>query len=432
MAIQQNIFEGGVDGTLITPANSGGASGDAFFQVTGSVRYSVARANTGTVSAYCSAVTGSTRYARYNTAADTILARSYHYFTSAPDNVVPLRVNGDSGGPVYLLISPTSNQLVVTHGTGIANSTVAVPQNQWVRFELYCKAGTGTGEIRGAFYLGDSTTAQWASTLLTGRTFAGNLYSNCGSSDSTLIESWVDNFGVKSPPDAAWGAWPYTVANVPPVVLPIPNQDVVAAAAVTVTASATDDGSIASYAWTVVTGSSSATPTLTGASTATVTFTAPAAGNLVTLQCVVTDNLAATTTVTTEVRVMNSSTFTVLSLTGTGAAWTNTGGAANDGAALADGSDTTYSESPDYTAVESERRWRLQPLAARSALTLTVRGLVTAAGGVRKIRLYEGTTMRQEWTVTPGTTVGDIPLTVTTPAAISDWGNLYIAAAVTT
>jgi hypothetical protein len=220
------------------------------------------------------------------------------------------------------------------------------------------------------------------------------------------------------------------IANTPPSVTVAAFQNVAAAAAVTASVSATDEGSITSYAWTVVAASSTATPTLTNASTATVSFTAPAVGNLVTLQCVVTDDLGASTTVTTEVRVPTSGAFTTLAIGGTGAAWTNVGGAATGGAALADALDTTYVESPDYATTESERRWRLQPLTPRSALQLTNRNLVTATGGTKKFRLYEANTLREEWTVPQHTTVADDAFTLSSPGSISDWGGLWVAEAV--
>lgn len=220
-------------------------------------------------------------------------------------------------------------------------------------------------------------------------------------------------------------------ANVLPSLTLGANQNVVAGASVTATATATDsDGSIASVAWSVVSASSTATPTLSGASTTTVSLTAPAAGNLVTLQCVATDNSGGTATATTEVRVplTGSTQARPLALAGTGAAWTNTGGATNDGAALADALDTTWLESPAVTTTESARRVRLQPMNARSNLTLTERLQTDTGTANTTIRLYEGTTVRQSWTQAITTTATDYTLTAssTNVAAVGDWGALYV------
>ncbi len=204
------------------------------------------------------------------------------------------------------------------------------------------------------------------------------------------------------------------------------------AAGATVTATVVPSGPpVTSYAWSVVSGSSTATPTLSGASTATVSLTAPAAGSLVTLQCVVSSSTGSVT-VTTEVRsVIVSGEVDFLPLGGTGGTgWTNAGGAPTEGAALSDALDSTYVESPDYAGTESERRWRYQPSAPRSSLTITLRPEVTATGGTTKARLYCGTTLVQEWTITQGTSWADQALTVTTPASITDWGNLWLAVAV--
>lgn len=226
-------------------------------------------------------------------------------------------------------------------------------------------------------------------------------------------------------------------ANVLPSVSLTANQNVSAGATVTATATATDsDGSIASYAWTVVGASSTSTPTLTGASTATVTLTAPAAGNLVTLQCVVTDNSGGTATATTEVRVPLAGATTVrpLALAATGAAWTNTGGAASDGAALADGSDTTYLESPSLTSTESARRVRLQPVNTRATDTVTVRLFTDTGTANTTVRLYEGATVRQSWTQAVTTTPTDYTFTASagTISAVGDWSGLYLEVGATT
>lgn len=247
---------------------------------------------------------------------------------------------------------------------------------------------------------------------------------------TSTIGGEFDSAGIAVASGATDVVAPRLMLPTPPTVTLTADQNVAAGSTATATADATDDGTIASYAWTVLASKSSTSPALTGAGTATVTFTAPAAGHVVTLQCVVTDDSGNATTRTTEVRVPKSGNFATLAVPGT--TYTNVGGAANTGAALADASDATYAESPSYTATATEFRQRLEPLVPRTALTITVRHMVTAAGGVKKFRLYEGTTLRQEWTLTQPTTMTDEALTVTNPGAIVDWGALHIAEVVST
>jgi hypothetical protein len=214
------------------------------------------------------------------------------------------------------------------------------------------------------------------------------------------------------------------------------TQSVAAAAAVTCTASASDDGSISSYAWTVVAAASSSTPTLTGASTSSVSFTAPAVGNLVTLQCVVTDNEGMATSRTCEVRVplTGSTAIRTLPIAATSGSWSNVGGASTAGAALADESDTTYLESGSVSGTEQAQRQRLQPATTRTAGTMSLRlgadtGTVTLA-----VRILEGATLRQNWTQTATSTPTDyaFALSSDTVSAITDWGNLYAEVGATT
>ena len=111
--------------------------------------------------------------------------------------------------------------------------------------------------------------------------------------------------------------------------------------------------------------------------------------------------------------------------TGVGA-WTNNGGAPSEGAALADSSNSTYLESPDYVVAETTKRLRLQPLSTRSTLTFTPTSAVTGTGGTTKFRLYEGATLRQEWVLEQDTIPTDRQKTVSNPELISDWGGLYV------
>jgi epidermal growth factor receptor substrate 15 len=224
------------------------------------------------------------------------------------------------------------------------------------------------------------------------------------------------------------------VANVAPTATITANQNVAASASVSATMTASDsDGTIASYSWTGTRYSTTAEPTaitLTGATTATASYTASAStGVLDVLTCVATDNGGLTVTKTTEVRVPTTGDITTLRGPGTGGTWTNTGGAASEGAAIADASNTTYLESPVLTTTETTKRLRLAPAASRVALTLTTTVSQDVAGTISaKVRLFEGSTLRQESALTTTTSAADQVFSITSGAiaAVTDWGNLYL------
>jgi hypothetical protein len=154
------------------------------------------------------------------------------------------------------------------------------------------------------------------------------------------------------------------------------------------------------------------------------------------LQCVVTDDLGATTTVITEVRVPISggSDLRPLALNGTGVgAWTIAGGSTTDGASGADESDTTYLESPTLTSTETSKRLRLQPSPTRSSGAAKLRLWTDTGTATATVRLYEGDTLRQAWTQALTTTATEYTFNLDggTISAVTDWGNLLVEVAAT-
>lgn len=219
------------------------------------------------------------------------------------------------------------------------------------------------------------------------------------------------------------------VANIAPTVSLTATQNVTAASTVNLTATGTDlDGSIASYAWSFDYPTSGA-PTLTGGSTATPSFTAGSAGALYVLRCTVTDNVGATGTATTEVRVPVGGGTAARPVAGNGTSvgtWTTVGGSAGRGEALADESNTTYVESGTTSATEQSFRVRVAPSGTRSSSDVTVRMGTDTGTATATVRLYEGNTLRQSWSQALTSTAANYTFTVSNPAAITDWGNLYL------
>lgn len=387
----------GTPGATVTVSNVGASPNFAGAQA--SMTVSATHAAQGSTS-----LTAATdQYAWWASTASKVLARSYVWVPSAPASEKPLLQLRHAGGlAAQVVINVAGYARLSTAGSGTtqarATDTNPFPTGQWVRVELYADAGTSTttGAARAAIYAGDSTTPLWDSGLISGIDVAGTNAAFTTQRFQVLAGTWTDSMGLKDGGDAVWGAWS---ANLPPTLtLPAP-QAVNAATPVSLTAVATDDDAIASYAWTVVTAASTTTPTLTGASTATVTVAGFAAGHRVTLQCVVTDTGGLTATATTEVYTTVTATGTALAGDGVGASgWSIIGGAASQGAALADGSSTTRVESPDIGASPSQRGWPLQALSQRSALRVTLSDVVLTASATHstRVRLYKGAALITE------------------------------------
>jgi hypothetical protein len=445
VTIVYNTAESGLsDGTAVTTGNSDdGAAGNAFTTVQGTWTFETDAAKSGSLG-YQLALDGSARYLRGDEASPSGrggMAAWFHWNGVNPGSVLWLGSVRDTADSTLANIGIYTNGSVrctgsatVLTGAGAIASAVTLPGAGWYRYQILETPGgstaTGTVEMKvwdttgtlvgSAYNSGATVTVGSTNPPARFRYAAATLPT--GSTQTVL---WLDNL--------AWGSLASgdipDVENEPPTGSITANQNVAASAAVSATVSASDpDGTIASYAWSYVAASSTGSPTLSGASTATVSFTAGAVGNLYTLQCIVTDNGGETATFTTEVRVPTTSTTPVplaINATEVGT-WTITGGSSTDGAALADASDSTYLESPTATGTEATSRTRLQPMTVRSALTITERLALDSAGSVTvKVRLYEGSTQRQEWTVVPTTSIADYACVVTTPGAIVDWGNLW-------
>lgn len=464
--VYTNIAEGGTDGTAATGGvggNTGGASGDYFANIQGTWTFEADAAKAGPLG-YQQTLTGTAQYLRGDdpTATGRGGAGGWFYYPggtlSGSATIVGLRTALDAqlgslnifntDSKVYFYNRAGTRQ--TTNGSG---SSVALTTG-WYRFMIMETPGGSTTTARIESKLWDA-----AGTLLmnhdTGTTYdagttdpVGRVRFSGNTTATGLTVWWMDQlrWGHVATGDIG------DVANLPPVISSITaNQSVTAGATgVTATVVASDpDGTIASYAWSVVTAESSATPTLSGASTNTVSLTAPAAGNVVVLQCVVTDSGGATTTATTEVRVPvgTGADAAALSIEGIGdSGWTIIGGSANQGTALGDGSSTTRVESPDITVTASVRTWRLKPMATRTALRITLSAAVLTSSitHTSKVRVYQGPPTLTQITERATSTLKkvsdnstsnlttsdlDLYLELTAPevAAISDWGDVRVA-----
>lgn len=440
MSTLNNTFEGGTNTAVVTSGNSGGASGDAFTAVETNVVFSSVRAAHGSLSALIAnpgVATATMRWAL--TTAATVAARSYIYLsalTAADLDFIRLSHVGDTSAVFARGIGDGRLRLTILGAAVPWTSTNTIPINQWVRIELRVTAGTSTttGTARLAYYLGDSTTPVEDSGVITGLNTAGGtagfINARIGKANGA---SYTGNINTDDPAvytDADAPGFVGPVANAAPVVTASANQNVAAGATASMTFTATDsDGTIASRSTTFDYPTSGA-PALTGGTTATPSFTAGAAGSLYIVKQTVTDNQGASSSATTEIRVPDSNATDLglpLPIAAVGG-FTRVGSAANDGAALNDTDDTTYLESASVSATVQTMRIRCRPLTTRAGFAVTARLSKSDTGSLTcGFRLMEGTTQRQAWTGIPvGQAATDIGFTVTSPASIVDWGNLYL------
>lgn len=430
MARYNVSYEGGTVG--VAPATSSTMPGP--YQIQGTVTFDSAQAAHGTRSVKHVATSGDVVGVYYgnssnlNFASTALAVRAYFYLPAVPTaavNLLSVYSSTDTRAAVVGINASGKLYIRDSVSSSLVAGTVNVSANTWVRLELYVTAGTSGATVNAAMYAADSTTATDTVSSSAGNTATTLSSLRVGKENySSYADTyWVDDVAIETAATGFVGP----LVNAAPSVNAGVDQNVSASATVNLSATASDsDGSIASYAWTYDYPASGG-PTLTGASTATPSFTAGSAGALYVLRCTVTDNGGATSYDTVEVAVPLTGAFTTLPMAGTKTGtWTLAGSATTDGAALADSDDTTYTESPDYSSTAATAEYRLQPLAARGTLQFVVRTAQTVAGGTVTVSLVDGTTVRQTWTVAQTTSAANTTLTVTNPAAISNWSNLRL------
>lgn len=433
-----NTFEGGSDGVAITVANSGGASGTAFGTVqptTGNRwQFEADAAIAGTMGTrrILDATSGYLRGDDMSGGTRGGLRRPFTVEVAPATAMVVAQIRTAADALMAELRLNTDRTFRITAGatsvSASASPALTVGQTYWL--EMFATAGTTTANGRVEYGIWDS-----AGTLV--HSYDTGATVNTGTAVPQAYRlggfSTASGYSFDQMDSVQWGAkasgWHGGVGNEAPTVLAGSDQNVASGATVSLTGTAADtDGTIASRQWTFdypTTG----TPTLTGATSANASFVAGAAGSLYILRHTVTDNLGATASDVVEVRVPTSTTTAShLPVDGTGAGtWAKVGGSASDGQALSDASDSTYIESATASGTLQNRRVRLVPLTPRSTLAVVARLALDTAGSVTvKVGLYEGGTVRQEWTQVVTASPTDYTFNVTTPTNIIDWGNLYL------
>ena len=440
MTLKTNNAEGQASGTTLNIGNSGGGSGDAFSSVTGSVAFSNAFKSHGTNSYLftpAAAQTNTVMLTDGGSSANFTVRFYVPRLTGYPSaETIFADVQTAAGATVCRIHLTTAGALKLVNNAGstVVTFTNVLALNTAYRIEFWGTVNATTGTMNVSLFAGDSTSAietKNQTNVNTGSTFAGRFVVGKITAAPTMAQFYIDDIAADMNSSSPLGP---VVNAAPTVVSDTANLTVAAAGTANMSFTSTDaDGTIASLATTFDFPTSGA-PALTGGTTSTPSFTAGSAPNLYVVRQTATDNLGATGSGTVEVRVPTTGTIAPLAgytpvTTGT---FTNVGGAGSIGAALRDASDATYAESAALSASEQELRVRLDPSTTRSALSVTFRVSQDTAGTiVAKGRLYEGNTLRQEWTLTTTTSAADqvCALSGATVAAITDWNNLWAAVA---
>lgn len=230
----RNSLNGGTNNVGITTGNSGGASGDAFTAVEVAAVFSNEQSHSASLSMKPPSTT-TTGLARWAASGDRTMAfRIYCYYTAAhvADYQFGQILAVNSSTAAATLMVQSTNLLRLRNNTTSVNVWTAansLPLNQWVRIESLVNQGTTTsdGQLRMAYYLGDSTTAVEDSGWITAQNLKGDLGALNGvrfskiSANTYSGSAYYDDPAVNTGTDYAGFIGP----ELPPVVSPTYRWD---------------------------------------------------------------------------------------------------------------------------------------------------------------------------------------------------------------
>jgi|GEM_PF-2195777 len=322
MAYYHNTFEGGSDGTMLTIANSGGASGDAFSYIfsnniayvngNSNIVYSAAAKTNGNLGLRIT-LTASTSYVRIDDSNGGTRG-----VIRVP--ITPASVSGDTS---YAAIRNVSNVVMASVGVysdgkiraytstgGRINASAYTPTLgtlYWAELAATSGADTSTGRIEMKLFAADGTTELYSydsgATVNTGTENVAQF--RWGTQTTATGLTYVDLDDIQADSDKPTG-WlgPYVAGNAAPnVTLSADVTTIYPGETATLTATATDsDGTIASSNWSTTLG------TLSGSGMSR-TITAPPSLNDQTAAITfsATDNSNATSNVSVNITLKASS-----------------------------------------------------------------------------------------------------------------------------
>lgn len=428
MTIKKNTFEGGAAGATLAAGQAG--SGDPLDSVAptngATLTYDNAHAMHGTKSALVTPTsTGQARF-DYRFTSSNVAVKAYFYLTSLPAaDTFLMHILTSAFGRAASFHINTAGKLRLadsTGTTGVWTAASTFPLNQWVRLEIYGAAGasTTTGTLKGAAYLGDSTTpieAAYSSSAANMGTvpFGGVAGGKLNGSSTYATTYWVDDFtsndaasdfigvATNTAPTVTAGA-PATASPSSPFSLPFTATDA--------------EGDALTYSAVADPGNPAALGTLTVTATA-VTGTSPAAAGKYLVNVTANDGQASTTRPLT--LYVTSTSTTPTAVKSNAGAWTSTGGTIP--AALADADPATYAESLDNPS-GSVLGVTGTPYAASATARVSYQVSQSAASPARSVvvGLYQNGTLIASKTETLTTTVtsGFFDLTAPQLAAWTD------------
>lgn len=245
MAIRRNNFEGGTSGATITPANSGGASGDAFTGVEATLTYSPSAAWRGSMGAISTAdsTTAGVRAAISSTIARGVL----HFKVNALPTTGELHLLS-----VYLGTTRYASWHINIAGylrlADAAANVYTCPNtlspNTFYRLELLVNSGTTTsnGTAIAAYYLAGSTTALGSFSSSAVNTGAGAVYDRIYFGKRSAVPILV------SFDEVAWDTEGSALIGPPPAIAPtIQHTETPGYCVIDMTGSTASDGSTLSY-----------------------------------------------------------------------------------------------------------------------------------------------------------------------------------------
>jgi hypothetical protein len=315
----QNTFDGGMSGSDITPANSGGGSGTAFDYTEtttgGSIKFTTTAAHGG--KAMVAAGNAGKGFVQWSVGSTKKLTGRFYVrypaLPTASNNVVIYRSEAAQAAGI---IWHTTGKLQVTGAAGSSiHDTPVLTTNAWYRVEFAVEIGTTTANSKVWFglYSLDSTTAVDTFTSTT---------ENLGIDPMVLMRfGKIDNAGnntfyfdsVTYDPTSTSLLGPHAPLAVPPIANAgsgANNVEPGTTLFLNGTASTDPDGTIASFAWAQTAGE---TVTITGTG-ATRTVIAPptVTGTVLGFELTVTDGDGLTSTATVAYTVLPASERVVL------------------------------------------------------------------------------------------------------------------------
>lgn len=197
-----NSAEGGSNGTTVTAANSGGASGDAFNSVVGTP--TITFDNTQALGALSYKVVASTTAQQVVwsfTAVPQLYGRLYLYSSGAPSSATGLlRFTVGGSQTARIRYNADGTLTLADNGNAAEVSTVAaLPTNAWMRIEyqITFTPGTGTCDLRTYNDPNSTTPTENLSSA------SLNALTNCdtvqiGSFNSATWTGWLDGLNVNT------------------------------------------------------------------------------------------------------------------------------------------------------------------------------------------------------------------------------------------